>query len=256
MFNLTLSKFAITTLALSLFSIYAVEYKLDKTTHWQRNGGFIQYAPNILHGKGRIVAFSKDCFAYNPKKTYTLKGIYRQKPGSESNIFRIGIVPLDKDKKVIEYAYNNPLKNSDTVLLQAVNKSDTTIIVKNAANWNKRCFIAFNTKLDYSDLPNYNLLRQMPQKITKVANGWKITFAKAVNVSYKAGTPLRQQRNGSQYLYQATGTAGEVLGNIKCSRWAPGTKFFRVIILSGTDGIKLNENIPILEIINPAVEEK
>jgi hypothetical protein len=67
---------------------------------------------------------------------------------------------------------------------------------------------------------------------------------------------LRQQRNGSQYLYQATGTAGEVLGNIKCSRWAPETKFFRVIILSGTDGIKLNENIPLLEIINPAVEEK
>ena len=249
-------KIAAAVAAFVFVSAEAEEYKLGNISDWQKSGGFVQHAPNILHGKGRIVAFSAKTFPYDPQKTYTFKGLYRQKPGSDSNIFRIGIVPLDENGKIMEYAYTNPVLKTDTVLKKAVSPEDKTILIENAATWNTRCFVALNTQPDLKDLPNLNLIRQKPVKITKTAEGWKIDFSQAVGVSFPAGTRLRQHYHGSQYRYAGVGTGGEVLGNFKCKLWPKGTKSFRVIILSGTDGIKQNENIPVLEVINPAIEAK
>ena len=107
-------KIAAAVAAFVFVSAEAEEYKLGNISDWQKSGGFVQHAPNILHGKGRIVAFSAKTFPYDPQKTYTFKGLYRQKPGSDSNIFRIGIVPLDENGKIIRTIDRSKLYNTQT----------------------------------------------------------------------------------------------------------------------------------------------
>ena len=229
-------------------------YQLSRVEDWGKRSPFSQHAQNVLHGCGRIVAFSTKIYPYNPKKTYTFKGLYRQLPGSDSNIFRIGILPLDKDQKPIEYVFSHPVKKTDTVLQKAVAPGDTSILVQDASGWKRNAQIAFNTKVDLSDLPNKNIIRQNPQAIEKTQNGWVITFAKPVGVAIPAGKPLRQHYVGSTFRYAGSGTGGEVLGDFKCTRWDIGTEYFQAVVVSGANGIQPGEQTPVFEMKNPYIE--
>ena len=229
-------------------------YKLDRVEDWHNRSSLTQQAPGVLRGKGRIVAFSKEIYPYDAKKTYTFKGLYRQLPGSDSNIFRVGILPLDKDKKVIEFVTSHPKRNTDTVLAKAAAAGDTFIIVKDGSGWERNAQVAYNTKPDLSDLPNKNIIAQNPQIIEKTEDGWKITFIKPVGIDLPAGTAVRQHHLGGRFRFAGNGTGGDVLSDLKCKRWDVGTKYFLVVVMSGTNGIKPGEQVPVLEMKNPRIE--
>lgn len=207
-----------------------------------------------MRAQGRVGAFSKEIYPYDAKKTYTFKGIYRQLPGSDSNIFRIGILPLDKNKKVIEHVTSHPVRKTDTVLVKAAAAGDTSILVKDGTSWARNAHVAYNTKPDLSDLPNKNIIRQNPQAIEKTQYGWVITFAKPVGVAIPAGTPLRQHYVGGTFRYAGSGTGGEVLSDLKCTMWDIGTEYFQVVVISGADGIQPGEQTPVFEMKNPYIE--
>ncbi|MBQ7694234.1 MAG: hypothetical protein IJT50_03835 [Lentisphaeria bacterium] len=242
--------------AVCLFcGIRAEEYQLNRASDWT-NPQIVQHAPGILRATGRVVAFSKKIYPYDPGKKYVIKGLFRQLPGSDSNIFRIGIQPLGEDKKPMEWAYTHVAKGTDTTLVSPVKPEDKSILVADASKWRKSAQLAFHTNPDLSDLPNRNIARQFPQSIKKTAEGWRVTYSKALGISAPAGTGVRQHHRGGPFRYAGSGTAGEVLGDLPCRLWDAGTKYFRVVILSGTNRLNPGDRTPIFEMQNPRLEVK
>ena len=94
-------------------------YNLDRVEDWQDRSPLTQHAQGILRGRGRLVVLSAEYYPYDSKKTYQFKGLYRQLIGSESNIFRIGIVQYDKNKQEMEFASGRIVPKTDTVLTKA-----------------------------------------------------------------------------------------------------------------------------------------
>ena len=229
-------------------------YDLSRVEDWEKRSPVKVHGNGILRATGRVSLFSAKIYPYDAKKTYTFKGMYRQLPGSDSNIFRVGILPLDKDKKVIEYYTSHPNVATETVLVKDVAATDNFIIVKNGKKWNKLNFVAYNTKPDLSDLPNKNIIKQVPKNIEQTAEGWKITFARPIGVAISAETGVRQHPQGGRFRFAGNGTGGQVLSNMKFVTMDPGTKYFQVIIVSGTGGIKPGEQIPVIEMRKPRIE--
>lgn len=229
-------------------------YDLSKVENWGKRDPIGIYAPGVIRAKGRITLSSRKIYPYDSTKTYTFKGLYRQLPGSDSNIFRIGILTLDKDKKVIEFVHSHPIPKTDAVLAKAVTAKDTVIYVKGGADWRAYSRIAYNTKPDQSDIPNRNIINSALKKVEKTSDGWKVTLAKPAGVAIAKGTNVRQHYLGGRFRFAGVGTGSKVLSNLKCVRWDKGTKFFQVIVVSGADGLKPGDKAPVLEMRNPRIE--
>ena len=229
-------------------------YDLSKLEDWAHKNPFKLHGKGILRGTGRLTAFSKQIYPYDEKKTYKFKGLYRQLPGSDSNVVRIGILPLDKDKKVIEYYTSHPNPHTNTVLVKDAAATDSVILIQNGAKWNKSGLIAYNTKADFSDVPNKNIIKQVPKAIEKTAEGWKITFARPIGVALKAGTGVRQHYQGGRFRFAGEVRGNKVLSDMKFKMIDKGMKYFQVVVISGTEGIKPGEQIPVVEMRKPRIE--
>ena len=249
------------TIAAAFFAAGAVicsaaeVYDLSAREAWEKRAPLTVHGKGVLRAKGRITIVSKDIYPYDAKKTYTFKGLYRQLPGSGNNIFRIGIIPLDKDKKLIEYYTSHPNTATNAILKKDAAATDNFILIDNGLKWNKSSLIAYNTKPDQSDLPNKNIIKQVPQSIEQTAEGWKISFAKPIGVALTAGTGVRQHAQGGRFRFAGNVVDGKVLSNMKFSGVDVGTKYFQVIIVSGTS-MKPGEEPPVVEMRKPAIEVK
>ncbi len=237
-------------------SVSAEEYSLSSLKDWHKGANLVQHAPGVLRGKGRVSALTSKIYPYTPGKTYVIKGLFHQLAGSDSNVFRIGIQPLDEKGKSLDYSAAHPEPNTDTVLTKAVRPEDKAIFVKNASRWGRGRSIALGTSPDLSDLPNKNIIHQNPTAFTKTKDGWKISFAKPVGFSFAAGTGVRLHRRGGWNRYVGIGTGGQVLFDLKCKDWDIGTKGFRVVVLSGMGKVPAGERTPVLEIRNARIEVK
>ena len=236
------------------FLCSAEVYDLSKIESWKTPNPLIQQSSNTLRAKGRLTVFSKEIYPYDAKKTYTFKGLYRQLPGgSTNNYFRIGILPLDENKKTIQYYASHPNVSTNTVLAKAVVATDDFIIVENGSKWNKSGLTAYNTKPDQSDLPNNNIIKQVPKSIEQTADGWKISFAKPVGVAIPAGTGVRQHYQGGWFRFAGNVSEGKVVSNMKLTGVDVGTKYIQVVIVSGV-GVKPDEPTPVIEMRKPALE--
>jgi hypothetical protein len=252
---MNLKKLAAALIATGAIVCSAAEvYDLSKLEHWAHKNPFKQHGTGVLRGTGRLSAFSKQIYPYDEKKTYKFKGLYRQLPGSDSNVVRIGILPLDKDKKLIEYYTSHPNTATETVLAKDAAATDTVIIVKNGAKWNKYGLTAYNTKADQSDIPNKNIIRQAPKSIEKTAEGWKITFARPIGVALKAGIGVRQHYQGGRFRFMGEIRGNKVLSDMNFKMIDKGMKYFQVVVISGTEGIKPGEQIPVVEMRKPRIE--
>ena len=148
----------------------------------------------------------------------------------------IGIICYGKDKKMIGPLEVNRVANSDTVLAEECTFTDSKIIVKNGANWKKggNYLAAFETKNDFSDLPNRNITRNGIKEVKKLENGnYEITFTNEIGKEYPAGTAVRQHAAGATYNYIFYGKLSNIKKNMKYSvkNLRPGTAYAGFIIL-------------------------
>lgn len=148
----------------------------------------------------------------------------------------IGIVCYDKNKNTILPIHINRIVNSDTVLAEPCTYTDSKIIIKNGTNWKKGgiYLAAFETKPDFSDLPNRNITRNGIKEVKKLANGnYEITFINEIGKEYPAGTAVRQHAAGATYKYLHYGKINDFQKNIKYSikNLRPGTAHIGFIIL-------------------------
>ena len=227
-------------------------FKLDRVENWQKRSPLTQHSQGILRGRGRLVVLSAEMYPYDAKKRYKIKGLYRQLIGSDSNIFRIGIVQYDKNKQEIEFASGRIVPKTDTVLVRAASATDTVIYVKDASGWKRNALAAYaETAKELS--PKNNITLKV-RSVEKSGNEWKISFIGPINVDLPAGTVVRQYSSGGRFRFLGNGTGIQVLGDMNCSHWHPRTKYFRPVVLSGTNGIKPGEETPVFEMRYPRIE--
>ena len=146
--------------------------------------------------------FSAKTVKLDPAKKYKVSGEFRLKAGGKTGTVYLGLVPLDARGRQITSTSVNVIPKSDTVLAKAAAAGDKAVYVKDASKWDKKTphgYLAFNTKPDYSDLPNWNFVKQ--GAIEQNGNLWKITLKDPLKKAVAAGTGVRQQRAGAAYIY-------------------------------------------------------
>ena len=194
--------------------------------------GSFQKSVNIENGiridsQGRFVSLdSKKRISVDLKKKYMISFEYRITPGAKSE-GRFYFMPVcyDKNGRMITAACQNPLCKSDSELAAPAKKGDKVIKVKDASAWNvKYANAAFNTKKDFSDLPNFDF--QPIASVKKNGEIWDVQLRKALGKDYAGGTPVRVQRDGMTHRYM-------VAFAVPQANWV---KFSRVITGSKPDG--------------------
>ena len=192
--------------------------------------------------------FSAKTLTLNPAKKYKVSGDFRLKEGEESGSVYLGLVPLSADGKQIVSGSVKVTPKSDTVVAKAAAVGDTVIYVKDASKWDMKtphASIAFNTKPDYSDLPNSDLIKVPKGNIEQEGELWKITLKTPLAKEIAEGTSVRQQVAGAAYIYAGykreippewTTLSGVVSGSVATSgnpanKLWPGTASVKVIVM-------------------------
>jgi hypothetical protein len=227
-------------------------YNLDRVEDWQDRSPLTQHAQGILRGRGRLVVLTAKHYPYDVKKTYKIKGLYRQLVGSDSNVFRVGIVQYDKNKQEMEFASGRIVPKTETVLIKAATATDTAIFVKDASAWKRNALVAYAKTVKQLS-PKDNITLKL-RSIEKSGDGWKISFIGPINVDLPAGTAVRQYNSAGRFRFCGSGTDIQVLGDMTCTNWHPRTKYFRPVVISGANGIKTGEESPVFEMRFPRIE--
>ena len=153
-----------------------------------------------------FVLLSSKTLTLDPAKKYKISGDFRLKEGEAGANMYLGFAPYDAEGKEIKAVAVNVTPKSDTVLAKAAITGDTMIQVRDASKWDtktKSGFVAFDTKPDYSDLPNRDLAAIAPDGIRQNGDVWEITLKKPMTKDVAEGTDVRQQKAGATYIYSA-----------------------------------------------------
>lgn len=197
-------------------------------------------------------------------KKYNISFEYRIAAGSKADgRFFFAPICYTKQGKEITAVSQNCVAGSDTVLAAAAKKGDKLIKIKNGAKWIlKYGAVAFNTKADYSDLPNFD--HTEIAAIKQNGDIWEISLKKPLAKAYPAGTAVREHRYAATYRYMVSNAAAkaqwqkfsrDMMGSKRkgvrgyASAWRPGTAFATITIFSSGKPVDLElRNISIAEV--------
>ncbi len=230
----------------------------QETLKKQWNGKYKIEKIDGAPGNGLCVIVDKNTSVESAKyipvdaaKKYILSGNFKSN-GKELSKFYFGFKTYDAKKKYIASLHANTIPGTDTELTAAAKKGDKFVLIKSKNKWriNTRTGgtygIAFNTKNDFSDLPNreyqYGLV-----KITAEGNAFKVELKKALTKDYPAGTKIREHTTSyGSFVY--TAASGDKIpkewkeykgaislakpGQMGLNFFRPGTAFVKIIILA------------------------
>lgn len=229
---------------------------LDKPTGWISDPTIVlEENEGVLTAAGQVRLISSQTFDVDPSKTYTISVELRHVAGLPRTAY-VGVFPLDEKGEFISPAQVNAKKGSDTVLTKPVKKGDKEIWIKENKLWNpvlqnipSALAIAWDTKEDYSDLPNKNNSYNSIVSSETVNGEMKITLKSPMRKDLPAGTKVRYHFDGG-YMYSAGSSVpgrsdfrqftGSVTGmnqiGYSANVWPKGTKKFRLLILANWRG--------------------
>ena len=236
---------------LSLTALCAAELTdFPEKADW-RDSPNLKALPEDVLELSKGVVTSTEMIKVDPAKTTVLSGDFRcPVPGKKVRIY-LAFNPADAKKDSITAYHVNIVPGTDTFLTAPVKKGDTTLLVKDGSKFRAGTKVIFNTKEDYSDLPNREVSHGNFKSAEKLSDGtWKITLTLKMHKDYPAGTKVRLHANGGyQYvsIFDLTdtnwkSTRGTVKGMVKTGMggrmWTPGTAFANIVIFT-------NNNTPI-----------
>jgi hypothetical protein len=200
-----------------------------------------------FQGEAKNIFASSQLIEIDPSKAYQLSGSFKS-IGKDKGKCYLGFMLFNAKKRGIGLANVISQKGSSTELAADAKAGDKVLKLKNCSKWNKklipRTVIAFNTKEDYSDLPNYNLSKSAV-KLEQKGGIYEVTLSSPIKKAFPAGTKVRAHLNygGYQYCaasnktvpgewkkYSATVKGMEKTTNSNTKFW-PGTKFVKVIAI-------------------------
>lgn len=150
--------------------------------------------------------------AVDPGKIYKLSGEFMAKPGTTPAKLYFGIASFDSGKKMVVSESIYGVKGTDTELVEDAKAGDTVLKIKNFSLKTWRRFgglIAFNTKPDFSDLPNMDLAGPVASvEASKTPEGFfLVTLKKPLKKAYPKGTAIRYHFSAGTYQYSGAANA-------------------------------------------------
>lgn len=244
--------FLVTFLAATCL-VSAAEINYGAPENWSLLHPRFQYQPEVkeagvLSISGYKFIYSDPAVEISKDKKYRFSGSFR-KSGTEPATLYFGLAFYDEKGWRFDLANSNVVSKSDTELIGDAKKGDRSFRIKDGAGWKKfnGCILALNTKPDYSDLPNFNLIRIPIQSVEQEEGGWKVSLSNPLRMAIPAGTKLRLHRPGGTFYIVANRklrsgwlkfesrvlsgiTDGPGLGGK--GLFPRGTKTFRILIIA------------------------
>lgn len=178
------------------------EYEFEKVSDWLPTKGVTQIDDGLLV-KNRVMLRSKKLFDVKPGKIYKLKLEAKRVDGVPTMIYFGFETYLANGKTPVSNEHVNAIYGTLSSFAKDAKKGDTVIYLDNtAAKWKKlgHSFLAIDAKKDFSDLPNYKIIRAPITNIEKCAEGYKITLGVKMPRDIAKGTTVRQHISGG-YMY-------------------------------------------------------
>ena len=200
-------KKTLNVLSLSVLSAAAVSAGENLVKNGDFSQGGINWSTTAIFNKvdqtftlspSRHTMISKEIIPIDTQSTYKMTV---KLSGANYSALFCGLIPVDKNGNIIYTRNSSVVRGSDSVLLQDVSAGSDTIMVKKAPNWKLHRYanVAFNTKPDLSDLPNFDVAAV--KSVTGKADGVEVKFSKPLEKSYAAGTGVRMHTDGATYIY-------------------------------------------------------
>ena len=178
------------------------EYEFEKVSDWLPTKGVTQIDDGLLV-KNRVMLRSKKLFDVKPGKIYKLKLEAKRVDGVPTMIYFGFETYLANGKTPVSNEHVNAIYGTLSSFAKDAKKGDSVIYLDNtAAKWKKlgHSFFAIDAKKDFSDLPNYKIIRAPITNIEKCAEGYKITLGVKMPRDIAKGTTVRQHISGG-YMY-------------------------------------------------------
>ena len=178
------------------------EYEFEKVSDWLPTKGVTQIDDGLLV-KNRVMLRSKKLFDVKPGKIYKLKLEAKRVDGVPTMIYFGFETYLANGRTPVSNEHVNAIYGTLSSFAKDAKKGDTVIYLDNtAAKWKKlgHSFFAIDAKKDFSDLPNYKIIRAPITNIEKCAEGYKITLGVKMPRDIAKGTTVRQHISGG-YMY-------------------------------------------------------
>ncbi len=234
------SRFALALLLCAAGLGAADPVEFPEKADWNDSPQLKTLADDVLELNNDVIT-STELIKIDPKKKTHLTGEFRALPGKKARLF-FAFSSYDAQKQPISAIDVNAVKGSDTELLAPVKKDDRTLKVKDASRFLPGTVVVFNTKEDYSDLPNRVRSHGFFEKAEKQPDGtWIVTLKAKAGQDFPAGTKVRAHGSGG-YQYVAiteldgswkklggfcTGMAKVGLGG---KEWRPGSAYVKAVI--------------------------
>ena len=197
---------------------------------------------------GRSYITSKQFIPIESGKKYILSGSFKSL-GDELSRTYYGFITYDKNKREIRTYHSNTIPGTETTLAQECKEGDKTVVIKANKKWKAGYAIAFNTKDDFSDLPNYETVYKIT-KVTPEGDNMQLELSSAVRKEYPADTKVRMHTaTCGTYIYTTiigskipkewknyskSITLGKP-GQMGWQFFRPGTAFVKILILPNYD---------------------
>ena len=195
-------------LSCHLFASEAV--KTADAADWRIFGGKDRVIENVTVDGEKVIKFAgvsgnfvtKKLIPVDPSKKYRLSGEIKLPAGAAKTRFYIGFMLFDAKQRLIASSMVNAVPGSDTVLAAPVKKGDKIIRIADGSKWQSGSYyaVAFLSKPDYSDLPNFTAGNSV-LKVEKKDKFFEVTLEKPSPYNLDANTGLRQHRYTGTYLY-------------------------------------------------------
>ena len=256
------------TFLVAACQVFAEEINYNAPANWSLLHPRFQYQPEaksegILSVSGCRFLYSDPAVEFSKDKKYRFSGSFR-KSGTEPAKLFFGLAFYDEKGRRFDFANSNAEANSDTEMTEDAKKGDTVFRIKNGKGWQKYkgCIIALNTMPDYSDLPNFNLIRIPIKSVTEADGNWTVTLSKPLSVNISAGTPVRLHRPGGTFYIVANRKLraswlkfeSRVLsgitdgpGLVEKGLFPRGTKTFRLLVIANL-GLKNESTVEFKEV--------
>ena len=193
------------------------------------------------------IKLSKDFIKVTQGRKYTVSGEFFVTGKTPAKTFLyFGFIPYTaKGEEISHAAIAWAMPEAVGELAADVKAGDTSVLLNGAENWKflPHGVLAFNAKLNRSDLPNFELSDFfLVNKTEKNGDGTvRVYFKKGIAKDYPAGTLVRQHRSGNMFPY--------VGFSDKSGEWIKFSATFRSFYI-GTTQIKLalrllNRNWPV-----------
>ena len=187
-----------------VFMANAVEIQNDQ---WDKKARQSKNDPAAMTISNKVVIYSVAApyIPVDTAKKYRLSGSFRlvkplaEKPGK----LKFGIQTYDQNKRPILPEHTTVINNTATTLVSAAEYGQRKVTIANGKRWRivpNFSYIAFNTKDDFSDLPNRSTIAITGIKVLPDGKA-ELELKEPLREFYPAGSNVRMHHRLASFLY-------------------------------------------------------